>query len=115
MTSDEFYRKMGFMNQRRFKNKLVSAGSILHRATAKVFWRRGFGERDILTRWPDIVGSELAELTVPEKLQTQRGYSVGAVLHIRVDGVAALELQHKTPIVLERINAFYGYRAVDRL
>ena len=41
--------------------------------------------------------------------------SVGAVLHIRVDGGAAVELQHKTPIVLERINAFYGYRAVDRL
>ena len=101
MTSDEFYRKMGIMNQRLFKNKLVSAGSILHRATAKVFRRRGFGEGDVLTRWPDIVGSELAALTAPEKLQTQRGYSAGAVLHIRVDGVAALELQHKTPVVLK--------------
>ena len=103
------------MNQRRFKNKPVSAGSSLRRATAKVFRGRGFGEGDVLTRWPDIVGPELAALTAPEKLQTQRGYSVGAVLHIRVDGGAAVELQHKTPIVLERINAFYGYRAVDRL
>jgi len=115
MTPDEFYRKMSVMNQRRLKNKPVSAGSILHQATAKVFRRRGFGEGDVLTRWPDIVGRELAALTAPEKLQRQRNALAGAILHIRVDGAAALELQHKTPIVLERINAFYGYRAVDGL
>ena len=115
MTLDAFYRKMSVMNQRRFKNKPVSAGSILHQATAKVFRRRGFAEGDVLTRWPDIVGPELAALTAPEKLQRQRSALEGAILHIRVDGAAALELQHKTPIVLERINAFYGYRAVDSL
>lgn len=103
------------MNQRRFKNKPVSAGSILHRATAKVFRRRGFVEGDVLTRWPDIVGPELAALTAPEKLQMQRGELAGAILHIRVNGAAAVELQHKTPLVLERINKFYGYRAVDRV
>ena len=103
------------MNQRRRKNKLVPVGSILNLATAKVFRRRGFGEGDVLTRWPDIVGPELAVLTAPEKLQRQRGDLAGAILHIRVNGAVALELQHKTPIVLERINAFFGYRAVDGL
>ena len=103
------------MNQRHFQNKLVPAGSLLHRATAKVFRRRGFGEGDVLTRWADIVGPELAALTAPEKLQPQRSDLMGAILHVRVNGAAALELQHKTPIVLERINAFYGYRAVDSL
>ena len=115
MTSDEFYRKMDFMNQRHFKNKPVSAGSVIHRATAKLFRRRGFSEGDVLTRWPDIVGPELAALTAPEKLQSQRGNLAGAILHVRVSGAAAVELQHKAPIVLERINLFYGYRAVDRL
>lgn len=103
------------MNQRRFNNKPVSAGNILQKATAKIFGRRGFGEGEVLTRWREIVGPELASLTTPERLQWQRGDLAGAVLFIRVDGAAALELQHKSAIVLERINAFYGYRAVDRL
>ena len=115
MTSAGFYRKMFAMNQRRFSNKLIPAGSILRRAAANALRRRGFGEWDVLARWPDIVGPELAALTAPEKLQQRRGDVAGAILHIRVDGAAAVELQHKTPVVLERINAFYGYRAVDRL
>ena len=115
MTSAYFYRKMSNMNQRRFSNKPIPAGSVLRWAAANALRRRGFSEWDVLARWPDIVGPGLAALTVPEKLQQRRGDVAGAILHIRVDGSAALELQHKTPVVLERINAFYGYRAVDRL
>ena len=96
------------MNQRRLDNKLIPAGSVLRRAVANALRRRGFGEWDVLARWPDIVGPGLAASTAPEKLQQRRGDVAGAILHIRVGGSAALELQHKTPVVLERINAFYG-------
>jgi len=39
----------------------------------------------------------------------------GAVLEIRVEGAAALELQHSEPRVIERINAHFGYAAIRRL
>jgi hypothetical protein len=100
---------------RRYKSHPVAAGSILRRATANALRRRGFGEGEVISRWPDIVGPELAALSAPERLQQRRGDVAGAVLHVRVAGAAALELQHKAPMVLERINGFYGYRAVDRL
>lgn len=103
------------MNQRRYKNQPVAAGSILSRATAAALRKRGFGEGEVIARWPDIVGPKLAALTAPEKLQQRRGDVAGAVLHIRVAGAAAVELQHMAPTVIERINGFYGYRAVDRL
>jgi hypothetical protein len=100
---------------RRHKSHPVAVGSILRRATANALRRRGFGEGEVISRWPDIVGPELAALSAPEKLQQRRGDVAGAVLHVRVAGAAAVELQHKAPMVLERINGFYGYRAVDRL
>ena len=103
------------MNQRRYKNQPVAAGSILRRATAAALRRRGFGEGEVIARWPEIVGPRLAALTAPEKLHQRRGDLAGAVLHIRVAGAAAVELQHMAPTVMERINGFYGYRAVDRL
>jgi hypothetical protein len=105
----------GAMNQRRYKNQPVAAGSILRRATAAALRRRGFGEGEVIARWPEIVGPRLAALTTPEKLQQRRGDLAGAVLLIRVAGAAAVELQHMAPTVIERINGFYGYRAVDRL
>jgi hypothetical protein len=103
------------MNQRRYKNQPVAAGSILRRATATALRKRGFGEGEVIARWPDIVGAKLAALTAPEKLQQRRGDVAGAVLHIRVAGAAAVELQHMAPTVIERINRFYGYQAIDRL
>ena len=103
------------MNERRYKKQPVAAGSILRRATAAALRKRGFGEGEVIARWPEIVGPQLAALTAPEKLQQRRGDLAGAVLHIRVAGAAAVELQHMAPTVIERINGFYGYRAVDRL
>ena len=39
----------------------------------------------------------------------------GGVLHVRVAGAFALELQHLEPVVIERINAHFGHAAVTRL
>ncbi|MBT6590802.1 MAG: DUF721 domain-containing protein [Rhodospirillaceae bacterium] len=103
------------MNERRYKNHPVAAGSVLRRATSAALRKRGFAEGDVISRWGDIVGPELAAVTAPEKLQQRRGDVAGAVLHVRVGGAAAVELQHMAPMVIERINGFYGYRAVDRL
>lgn len=75
--------------------------------------RQGFAEADIVLRWTEIVGERLAARSTPERLEQPR--SAAAVLHVRVAPGAGPELQHLAPLVLERINAFFGWRAVDRL
>jgi hypothetical protein len=52
---------------------------------------------------------------MPDRLAFPRGRSGGATLHVRVAGAAALELQHLAPQIVERINVFFGYAAVDRI
>ncbi|MDP6342402.1 MAG: DciA family protein [Alphaproteobacteria bacterium] len=103
------------MTERRHKRAPVPAGTILRRAAGAAFRRRGFAEGEVIARWPAIVGEQLAALTVPEKIVQRRGDAGGAVLHVRVAGAAAVELQHQAPMLIERINTFYGYHAVDRL
>ena len=75
---------------------------------------RGFGAAGILTDWPAIVGAEMARHCLPEKLVHGRGMESGT-LHLRVAGAWATELQHLEPIILERINGYFGYRAVAGL
>src|SRR5262249_20075625 len=38
-----------------------------------------------------------------------------AALRIKVASAAALEIQHREAEILERVNGFFGWRAVDRL
>jgi hypothetical protein len=82
--------------------------------------RRGFAVSEILTRWPLIVGDSLAEMVAPERLRFPIGAKPGtggesAVLHLRVASGFGPEVQHLEPLIIERINGYYGYRAVSRL
>ncbi len=68
-----------------------------------------------MTRWTAIVGEALARHTAPDKLTPARGTGYGATLRVRAESSVALELQHREPQILERINGHFGYRAVSRL
>ena len=61
------------------------------------------------SEWTAIVGPELAATTWPEALAR------GGTLKLRVTPAKALALQHRAPLVIERINLFFGREAVTRL
>jgi hypothetical protein len=94
---------------------LRGLGSALAKLTRPVYKRRGFARADVLARWPAIVGETLAATSCPEKLSFPTGSGAGATLQVRVASGFALELQHLAPLVIERINTYYGYQAVARL
>jgi hypothetical protein len=90
--------------------------SFAARAARSAFARKGFGAAEILMRWPAIVGPTVAAHALPERLVFPPGQRTDGVLHVAVaPGGFATELQHLEPLVLERINGFFGYRAVIRL
>lgn len=105
-------------------------GSFLPGLTRKVFEKYGFSTADLLTNWPEIVGDELARHTAPQRLKWPRQYDEtasseanegrnrqrsrpqGATLLLMVDGGRALDVQYQARQIVERVNAFFGYRAI---
>jgi len=81
--------------------------------------RQGFGQSDLILFWDDIVGERLAAMSQPIKLQwpmrDRDGGHASATLIVRVETGFALELQHLSGAVIERINAHLGWRCVSRL
>ena len=76
---------------------------------------RGFAEAGLFTHWAEIAGAALAASSLPLKLSFPKGKREDGTLTVRCGGSAALELQHLSTSVLERINLHFGYRAVARL
>jgi hypothetical protein len=82
------------------------------------FERYGFATAEILSNWRHCAGDEFAACTAPEKLTWPRlaadgdAEAPGATLLLRVSGARALEVQHKLPLLMDRINAAFGYRAI---
>ncbi|RMD61592.1 MAG: DUF721 domain-containing protein [Alphaproteobacteria bacterium] len=69
-----------------------------------------------MNEWADIVGHDIAMRCRPKKLDRPRpGQSGEGVLTLRVEAGFALEVQHLAPILIERINGYFGFRAVHRL
>lgn len=86
------------------------------RVTRPSLSRRGFAEASVIADWPAIVGAALAEHVCPLRIAFPRGQRGDGTLHVRAaSGAMATRLQHLHPLVLERINGHFGYRAVARL
>jgi hypothetical protein len=103
------------MAETRRRHGATALAALLPRITGKAMRERGFAEDAIIARWPDIVGAEIARDAQPDRIRFPRGKRDGGVLHLRVDGAAALEIQHEEPRIIERVNAFFGYPAIARL
>lgn len=86
----------------------------LYKLTKPVLEKRGASFAALVASWPDIVGPRFADDTALDRLVQPRGGGPG-VLHVRVTPALALELQHRAPQVVERINAYLGHGAVERL
>lgn len=95
---------------------LVAVGLPVAQITRPVFGRRGFIHGALVMDWPAIVGPLLAAHTVPMGIQFPRGERTGGQLSIKVSSSAfATQLQHLSPLVIDKVNGYFGWKAVDRL
>lgn len=97
-------------------------GSLVPKLTAQAFSRYGFHSAEILTSWPRIAGAELAAITAPERIRWPRGEAgneeqtgAAATLVLRADPAHALDVEYQAPRIVDRINRYFGYRAVAEL
>ena len=103
-------------------------GAYVARMLDPVARARGFAITSLLSEWPTVVGEELASFTAPDKLMWPRRTedreaaspqsawrNDGAILVLKVDGPRAIELQHRSEQILERVNMYFGYRAIAQL
>src|SRR3569833_2023555 len=85
----------------------------------EAYARQGFAARELVTRGGEIAGPEIAAHSEPLKMQWPRPVDgqpqEPATLVLRVEGPMALEIQHSSDVILERVNRFFGWHAVGRL
>ncbi len=77
--------------------------------------QKGFVETEIIARWADIVGHDIARGTVPLRVKFPPGKRVGASLHIRSVAAFAPVVQHRQTHIISAVNSFFGFGAVAKL
>jgi hypothetical protein len=92
---------------------------LLNDVFSDAYAKQGFAARELVTRWGEIAGERIAAYCEPLKMQWPRPVEgqpqEPATLVLRVEGPMALEIQHSSDVILERVNRFFGWHAVGRL
>ncbi len=96
-------RKRGFERASSLVANRVRAGSE----------SRGFAVSRLLTHWAEIVGPEVAEIARPVEVTYGRGF--GATLTLLTTGAQAPMLDMQKDRIRDRVNACYGYSAVQKI
>jgi hypothetical protein len=104
-------------------SKPVPLADLVGGAVDPLLAKQGFGQSSLILHWDDIVGERFAVCSEPIKLQWPKrpvqsfpDSSVEpATLILRVTGGMAIEIQHVAPLLIERVNAHLGWRAVGKL
>lgn len=103
-----------------------AVGSFVPGLTKKAFEKFGFSTAALITDWHDIAGAQFASFTAPVRLKWpalpgmregagQEGGRPGATLVLKVDPARALDAEYGARQIVDRINAYFGYRAVAEI
>lgn len=98
---------------RRRKRGFERAASLVQGRVRSAGETRGFAVSRLLTHWAEIVGPELAQTARPVEINYGKGF--GATLTLLTTGAQAPMLEMQKETIREKVNACYGYSAIQKI
>jgi hypothetical protein len=92
-----------------------SAGELLGDIGGAACKKFGFVQANVVSRWHEIVGERYGQVSLPESIRFPTGKKSGGTLTLLVEGAHAPLVQHLGPMIIERVNRFFGYEAIARI
>jgi hypothetical protein len=76
--------------------------------------KQGFIKASLVLDWPEILGA-FSAYCIPLKISFPYNQSTNGRLYVRTTSAMATELTYLEPTILERINQYFGYKAIGKL
>ena len=96
--------------------KIKKIGHLIDFASNRLFEKRGKPFKEIAIKWRIIAGETIWDKTIPHKITYNHyNYHSGGNLILKTDPSFALELQHIQDKLIEKINGFLGYNAIENI
>lgn len=107
-------RAKGTAKEKPRRPRVTHIADLIGGTMADMLRKRGFASSDLVTNWRDIIPSPYNQHVVPDRLKWPRqgDANAGGILHVRVSPAHALGLQHDAPLLMSRINGYFGFELV---
>ncbi len=98
----------------RLARGFIHAAELVKKRFRSVAERRGFAATQLVMSWHEVVGEEIASISEPINVAFDpRREEV--TLTLLSSGAYAEQVRLSAPVILERVNSAYGYKAVERI
>jgi hypothetical protein len=77
--------------------------------------KQGFINASLILDWSKIVGNDFANLCQAVKVVFPFGKTTEGCLHLQTTSSMASVLTYQEPLILQKVNQYYGYQAVTKL
>ena len=116
--ADNFKQDLPLRARDRTRAKPLS--DLMTGVLAETVARRSGMTLDLIAAWDEIAGPDYCECTMPERIRWPRRASDDdpfqpGMLEVACDSARAIFFQHESNEVLQRVNLFFGFEAVNRL
>ncbi len=109
-------KKEIIINKEHTLEDLTSVSKTIMPLAKQLLGAKGMLEMEILADWTAIVGEELAQYSLPQKISFRKDERSNGTLELLVlSGAFAMEIQHRESQILNKINTYFGYDAVAKL
>lgn len=97
-----------------------AVSDVLSKVLEPTVARRTGMRLDLIKAWPELAGETFAQVTKPEKIDWPRRFHEDdpfkpAVLVVACEPSVALFFQHSQKDIIERVNLFFGFNAIERI
>ncbi len=104
------------LNYEHTLDDLTSVGKTIMPLAKQLLGAGGMMQVEILSAWADIIGEDMAQYTLPQKIKFGKNERSGGILELMVlSGACAMEVKQRESQILEKINTYFGYEAINKL
>ena len=102
---------MKFRRQNYFKK----IGETLTKILEKKLKKANFIEISIIKNWKEIVGDDIAKYCWPIKITFSNENNLSSKIIIQVKRGWSLEIEHKSYEIIDKLNQYFGYKAISKI
>ena len=97
-------------------NDLTGVGKTIRPLVKQLLGKNGIMQIELAAKWEEIVGEKLCSYVLPQKISFTKDERTNGTLHLMVFGGAfAMEIENNKLKILQKVNSFFGYEAINKI
>ena len=89
--------------------------TLLPKVINKKIKKRNFIEMSLIEKWKEIIGEDISKFCYPVKVNFSGTDNKNGTIFLKTERGKSMEIEFKNEEILEKLNQFFGYKAIDKI